>query len=91
MICDFGHGENLLKAFVSNWEAEIVMLTWGVTSSVYFYVFYLFREASVYRTGHFYGTFGVPICWVISTRELRVRRATEISHEGIVAIYFGIL
>ena len=86
MICDFGHRENLLKAFVSNWEAEIVMRTWGVTSSVYFCLFYVFMETFVYRTGHFYSTFGGPVCWIISTRELGVRRAPKISHEGIVAI-----
>lgn len=50
MIYDFSHSKNLLKTFVSDCRAEIVMLTRGVTSSVYFHGFYVCMEASVNRT-----------------------------------------
>lgn len=72
-------------------EQKLFLLTWGVSSSVYFSVFYVFMEASVCRTGHFYGTFGGPVCWIILTGGIEVRRDPEISHEGIMAIYFGLL
>lgn len=62
MIYDFGHRENLLKAFVNDCRAEIVMLTLGVTSSGYFYGFYGFVEESVYTSRHSYGIMGVPVC-----------------------------
>lgn len=62
MIYDTGHRENLLKGFISDCRAEIFMLTRGVTSSVYFYGFYVFTEAPVHRTRHFYGTFGISVC-----------------------------